>query len=122
MAYSAGKRLQPAETGEAGAGRESVPVAALISVIHQAPARGQAPADMIVRPVPPGLVRSCGSFPGLAFWAILCPPYGADSAYFATGRSISQWPGMMAVLISPPRFSMWRSTFCKLESGASPVM
>src|SRR5580658_788587 len=34
----------------------------------------------------------------------------------------TQWPGMMAVLMSPPRFSMWRRTCCKRESGASPVM
>ncbi len=31
-------------------------------------------------------------------------------------------PGMMAVLMSPLRFSMCRNTCCKRESGASPVM
>ena len=33
-----------------------------------------------------------------------------------------QCPGMMAVLMSPLRFSMCRSTCCSRESGASPVM
>ena len=36
--------------------------------------------------------------------------------------SCHQCPGMMAVLISPLRFSMWRNTCCNRERGASPVM
>ena len=31
-------------------------------------------------------------------------------------------PGMMAVLMSPLRFSICRSTCCRRDSGASPVM
>src|SRR5713226_6613917 len=57
----------------------------------------------------------------------VCASYFAqDDSTFLTVyfsfRCFDQWPGMMAVLMSPPRFSMWRRTCWRRDSGASPVM
>ena len=51
-------------------------------------------------------------------------PKSSDAGYprYSTTSIPPQWPGMMAVLISPLRFSMWRKTCCSRDSGASPVM
>ena len=55
----------------------------------------------------------------VGFWpALLVAPLMVGGI----GRAQPYCPGMMAVLMSPLRFIMCRSTCCKRESGACPVM
>ena len=61
-----------------------------------------------------------------AVGCILSPLRGARTlavieAHHRTTNA-NQCPGIIAVLMSPPRFSMWRRTCCRRDSGASPVM
>src|SRR5580700_9970432 len=98
MAYSEGRRLQPSAT--AGV-RDSVLVAEVIQLDS---------GFLFLLPASNGAVPNGTQFHPLASTPDLRP--GLKNAVASRPeRRRDQWPGMMAVLISPPRFSMCRSTF-----------